>query len=149
MQNEVLMPPSAVHQLKTLVNEQKVQIVHEEDLHGEDRVIYDATYKKLEQVMMNPRQPHKNKGEVCSLAYAKTVGIPYFATEEQRLQPIIDKQLNTDLENHLTCIHIADVVRQAYIGEIQLTRKTCKAMWLAAGYRKEVFDQELWPLQNT
>ena len=84
VQNEVLMPPSAVHQLKTLVNEQKVQIVHEEDL-----------------------------------------------------------------ENHLTCIHIADVVRQAYIGEMQLTRKTCKAMWLAAGYRKEVFDQELWPLQNT
>ena len=92
---EILMPSSAVQQLSKLISENKVVLVNESNLDSKDREVYDATYKNLAKVMINPNKPNKNKGEACSLAYAKATGIPVFATDEKDLQPIIDKQLNT------------------------------------------------------
>lgn len=144
--NEVLMPPSAVRQLDKLIAENRVVLVNENSLNSEDRVIYDATYKQLERVMINPQKPNKNKGEVCSLAYAKTTGIPFFATDEMNLQPIIDRLLNTGI-NNITCIRIVDIVMKAHDGELGISRKASKALWLIAGKKKEVFDIEVWPVK--
>ena len=143
---EVMMPASAVHQLKDLISEEKVEIVNESTLDLQSRVIYDASYRKLERVMIDPRRPNKNKGEACSLAYAKATGIPVFATDEMNLQPIIDSQLNTGIDD-ITCIRIVDIVQTAHIGEINIPRKICKALWLVAGKKKEVFDKDIWPVQ--
>ena len=74
--------PSAVQQLSKLISENKVVLVNESSLNSKDRAIYDAAYKNLEKVMINPKKPNKNKGEACSLAYAKATGIPVFATDE-------------------------------------------------------------------
>lgn len=139
------MPASAVSQLQDLISEGKVTLVNESNLESSDRAIFDAAYKKLEMVMVNPKQPNKNKGEVCSLAYAKTTGIPVFATDEMNLQPIIDKQLNTGIDD-ITCIRIIDIIKKAHDGEIDVSRKVCKALWLIAGKKKEIFDQEIWPV---
>ena len=38
------------------------------------KAVYAATYENLAKVMIDPRRPNKNKGEVCSLAYAKATG---------------------------------------------------------------------------
>ncbi len=95
------MPSSAVQQLSDLVAEGKVELVDENNLELADRAVYDASYQNLERVMIDPTRPNKNKGEVCSLAYAKATGIPVFATDEMNLQPIIDKQLNTGM--HTIC----------------------------------------------
>jgi hypothetical protein len=89
---------------------------------------------------------YKNKGEACSLAYAKATGILVFATDEMNLQPIIDSQLNTGIDD-ITCIRIVDIVQTAHIGEINIPRKICKALWLVAGKKKEVFDKDIWPVQ--
>ena len=94
---EVLMPSSAVQQLSRLTSENKVVLVNESNLDSKDRAVYDAAYKNLAKVMINPNKPNKNKGEACSLAYAKATGIPVFATDEKDLQSIIDKQLNTGI----------------------------------------------------
>ena len=91
---EVMMPLSAVSQLRELISEGKVELVNESGLDSKDRVVYDAAYRNLEKVMMDPHRPNKNQGETCSLAYAKATGIPVFATDEMNLQPIIDSQLN-------------------------------------------------------
>lgn len=143
---EVLMPPSAVRQLSKLIAEKKVVLVNESTLNSKDRAIYDAAYKNLERVMINPNKPNKNKGEVCSLAYAKAMGIPVFATDEMNLQPIIDKQLNTGIDD-ITCIRIVDIIIKARDGEINISRKVAKALWLIAGKKKELFDTEIWPVK--
>ncbi len=143
--SEVLMPSSAVSQLKKLIEERKVSVVGERNLDTGERVMYSATYKKLESVMMNPKKPNKNKGEVCSLAYAKAKGIPVFATDEKNLQPIIDKQLNTGMDD-IKCIRIVDIVIKAREKELDISRKTAKALWWISGKPKEKFDAEIWPI---
>lgn len=142
---EVMMPPSAVSQLKELVNEGKIEIVNESGLDAKNRVIFDAAYHSLEGVMIDPNRPNKNKGEVCSLAYAKATGIPVFATDEMNLQPIIDSKLNTGMDD-ITCIRIVDIIEKAHTGEIDVPRKLCKALWVIAGKKKELFDNSVWPI---
>lgn len=141
---EVMMPPSAVSQLRNLISDGKVELVNESGLGSRERAVYDAAVRNLEQVMTDPRRPNKNKGEVCSLAYAKTKGIPVFATDEKNLQPIIDQQLNTGIDD-ITCIRIADIIDKAHRGEIRIPRKVCKGLWVVAGKRKEIFDNDIWP----
>ncbi len=142
---EVMMPFSAVNQLKDLVSEGKVELVNESNLDLQNRALYDAAYRNLEKVMIDPRRPNKNKGEACSLAYAKATGIPVFATDEMNLQPIIDSQLNTGIDD-ITCIRIVDIIQKAHNGEINIPRKICKALWLVTGKKKELFDVEIWPV---
>lgn len=145
---EVMMPSSAVSQLRDLISEGKVILVNENNLNKADRLVYDATFKNLEKVMIDPRRPGKNRGEICSLAYAKATGIPVFGTDEMNLQPIIDSQLNTGM-NDIVCIRIVDIITKAYNGELDIPRKVCKALWIIAGKRKETFDTKVWPLITT
>jgi hypothetical protein len=95
--------------------------------------------------MADPTRPTKNKGEMCSLAYAKATGIPVFGTDEMDLQPIIDKQLNTGIDD-ITCIRFVDIITMAKNGEISVPRKVAKALWMVAGKKKEHFDNEIWPV---
>lgn len=144
---EVIMPSSAVSQLKDLISEGKVELVNESGLDSQDRAIFDAAYRNLERVLIDPRRPNKNKGETCSLAYAKAKSIPVFATDEMNLQPIIDSQLNTGIDD-ITCIRIVDIIEKAHNGEIEIPRKVCKALWLVAGKKRETFDKEIWPVDE-
>lgn len=145
---EVMIPASALNQLQKLIQEGKVEIVSENSLSVQDRVVYDAAFSKLSGVMIDPRRPNKNLGETCSLAYAKATGIPVFATDEMNLQPIIDSQLNTGMDD-ITCLRIVDIIGMAHKGEIAVPRKICKALWLVTGKKKEIFDTEIWPLQDS
>ena len=140
------MPSSAIQQLNELIAEGKVVLVNECNLIMADKAVYAATYENLAKVMIDPRRPNKNKGEVCSLAYAKATGIPVIATDEMNLQPIIDTQLNTGIDD-ITCIRIVDIIEKAYQGEIAVPRKVCKALWIICGKLKETFDREIWPLE--
>ncbi len=142
---EVLTPSSAVSQLNDLVNEGIIQVVNESGLDAKDRAVFDAAYRNLERVMIGPYNPRKNKGETCSLAYAKATGIPVFATDEKNLQPIIDSQLNTGLDD-IVCLRIVDIIQKAYDGEINIKRKVCKALWTIAGKNKDTFDKDIWPI---
>ena len=144
---EVMIPSSAMLQLRDLISEGKVELVNESGLEKKDRVIYDAAYKKLEKVMIDPHRPNKNKGKACSLTYAKATGIPVFATDEMNLQPIIDSQLNVGIDD-ITCVRIVDIIEKAHSGELEISRKECKALWLVAGKKKEIFDQEVWPIES-
>lgn len=145
---EVLYPASAKRQLAELIRSGKVKVVDQSILSPLDRAVYDMAYAALERIMINPKKPNKNKGEVCSLAYAKATGIPIFATDESSLQPIIDTQLNTGIDD-ITCLRIRDVVAMIRDGEIDLSRKYAKALWRIA-YNKqnanEIFDQKIWPV---
>lgn len=118
-----------------------------------DRVVYDMSYSALEQTMIDPRKPNKNKGEVCSLAYAKATGIPIFATDESSLQEIIDAKLNTGI-NDIHCLRIRNVIEMIKDGEISLPRKYAKALWRISynsdnvQNANDIFDKEIWPLSK-
>ena len=113
------------------------------DLEKEDRKVYDMTYEKLYRVMKDPTRSRKNVGEVCALAYAKTKSIPVFATDERELQPIIDKQLNTGVDD-IHCLRIQDIVEQAKLGNLSISRKEARRIWIISGKDKSIFDS-LWP----
>ena len=144
---EVLIPSSAVSQLRSLIDEKVIVLVNENGLQTMDRAVYDAAFTKLARVMIDPRRPNKNRGETSSLAYAKAAGIPVFATDEMNLQPIIDVQLNTGMDD-INCLRIIDVVQMAHDGKIDISRKTCKALWVIAGKEKALFDTEMWPIKT-
>lgn len=142
--NEVMMPPSATKQLANLVKCGKIKIVNETILLAQERAIYDMSFAKLERVMIDPRYRNKNRGEVCSLAYAKAVGIPVFATDEMDLQKIIDVQLNSGIAD-IECLRVIDIIQMARAGDICIKRSEAKALWVISGKAKELFDQSIWP----
>lgn len=148
---EVLYPASAKQQLDDLIKAGKVILVDQSMLSPADRAVYDMSYTVLERVMINPHRPNKNKGETCALAYAKATGIPVFATDESKLQPIIDAQLNSGIDD-ITCLRIRDVVEMIRSGEIALPRKYAKALWRISYNNEdvknanEIFDKEIWPI---
>lgn len=111
--------------------------------------VYHATYHKLAGVIKNPRNPRKNEGETCSLAMAKTLGIPYFITDERELQTIVDMILNTGLAD-IQCIRIQDIITRIRDGGIDgFSRKEAKVMWRMAGKDTGVFDRILWLIDET
>lgn len=148
---EVLYPASAKKQLADLRTSGIVKIVDQSMLSPADRAVYEMSYAKLARVMIDPRHPNKNKGEACSLAFAKATGIPFFATDESSLQTIIDVQLNNGI-NDIRCLRIKDVVKMIRDGDIDLPRKFAKALWRIAYNNEDVnnanaiFDNEIWPL---
>ena len=109
-------------------------------------IVGDQIFRLLTSVMMNPHNPRQNHGEVCSLAMAKAFSIPVFFTDERQLQPIIDKNLNTGIDD-ITCVRIVDAVIKMMNGDITgFSRKQAKAIWTMAGKDKRVFDVEIWPI---
>ena len=112
-----------------------------------DRITYQMTYNKLSNAMIDPSRQNKNKGETCSLAYAKATGIPVFATDEAKLQPIIDNLLNTGIDD-IRCMRIIDIIHMIRNGEIARTRKYAKALWRISSGRNDannIFDNKIWP----
>lgn len=141
---EVQYPECAKAQINKLVEQGKMEILHEKDLNDTERNMYKGIYNILGKVMLNPKKPHKNNGEVSSLAMAKVKGIPYFATDERNLQVIVDKLLNTGIDD-IYCIRIEDIIQRIKSKEIVgFTRKEVKLIWVLAGKNKDQFDNEIW-----
>lgn len=144
--SEVMSPKSAVEQLENLAAQGILTIVNETKLEPAERALYDMTYNKLAELMIDPRRLNKNKGEACSLAYAKVKSITIFATDESDLQPMIDLRLNTGL-NDIHCLRIVDIITMAKNHEISLPRKNAKALWVISGKNKDDFDRDVWPIE--
>lgn len=133
-------------QIDALIHNGNVTVLSRDTLNECEKSLYDATFEQLAKVMMDRRNPNKNKGEVSSLAMAKVKGIPYFATDEKNLQPIIDSILNTKIGNDISCVRIINIIEEIKGGMLsEFTRKDAKAIWIIAGKNKKDFDDEIWP----
>lgn len=144
--DEILTPICAKEQVDSLRKQGILELLDENELQNIEKIIYQGIYSQLEKVMSNPKRPKKNRGEICSLAMAKTKCIPYFATDEKNLQPIIDFILNTGLDD-ISCIRIEDVIYKIKVGEIKgFKRKEAKVLWRLAGKSTVTFDKDVWPL---
>jgi len=144
--DEIMIPRCAKQQIDFLIEQNVIELIDENSLSDSDKQIYYSTYQLLSSVMIDKANPRKNLGEVCSLSIAKTLSIPIFATDEKDLQPIIDFNLNTGMDN-ITCLRIVDIINQAKDGIIPgLSRKMAKILWVISGKQKELFDSGIWPL---
>jgi predicted nucleic acid-binding protein len=144
--DEIMMPACAKEQVDILIQKGILELIDEEQLSDIERNIYDATFVSLANVMINPKKPKKNAGEVSSLAMAKTKSITYFGTDEKDLQIIIDEKLNSGIDN-IYCIRIIDIIRMIRDGKLEgLKRKEAKALWRLSGKSTEWFDKDIWQL---
>ena len=136
-------------QIDSLIKSGKVKILTEAELSSNELTGYIATYNKLGRVMLNANNPNKNRGEVCSLAMAKTKGIHYFASDEKKvnLQDIIDQLLNTGMDD-ITCVRIQDIINLIKDGKLSdMTRKDARLIWIISGKDKAFFDSKIWPFE--
>ena len=144
--DEVLIPACAKEQIDSLKLQGALELLDENSLSQSETSIYLGVYNSLAKVMINPCQPRKNRGEACSLAMAKTKSIPYFVTDEKNLQPIVDRLLNTGIDD-IVCFRIEDVVQKIRSGDIEgFKRQEAKVMWRLSGKDTSVFDNSIWPL---
>ncbi len=58
---------------------------------------------------------------------------------------IIDKLLNTGM-NDIHCLRIIDIINMAKNGQISLSRKSSKLIWVISGKNKDDFDLSVWPI---
>lgn len=145
--DEILVPACAKEQIDSLMRQGIVEVVDEDSLDLVENVVYQGTYQSVARVMIHPNRPRKNQGEVCSLAFAKTRSIPYFATDEMDLQPIIDQILNTGVDNDIVCLRIEDIIYRIKNGELAgFKRKEAKVLWRLAGKNTTIFDKDIWPV---
>ncbi len=73
--------------------------------------------------------------------------IPYFATDEMDLQPIVNRILNTGMDD-IFCIRIEDVIRKIKSGELEgFKRKEAKVLWRLAGKSTNLSDKCIWPAE--
>ena len=85
---EILYPLCAREQIETLRAQGTLSLLDEKELLPIEKKIYDGTYQLLSKIMADPRNRRKNRGEMASLAMAKTKGISY----EKRHSPCLKNQ---------------------------------------------------------
>ncbi|MBP3592890.1 MAG: hypothetical protein J6J44_00030 [Lachnospiraceae bacterium] len=146
---EILYPSCVREQIDSLKKQGIMVLMDENELLPLEKRIYDSTYQILSKAMADPRNRRKNRGEIASLAMAKTKEIPYFATDEMDLQNIVDSLLNSGIGKRICCIRIEAVIKEMKDGEIDsFKRKEAKVLWVLAGKRKEDFDNTVWPVEK-
>ncbi|KIO68071.1 hypothetical protein B4166_2315 [Caldibacillus thermoamylovorans] len=102
--------------------------------------IYENTIEKLRRVK-NTRENGNHWGEIVSIAFAQTVNIPYFLSDETGQQSFINENFSSPIQ----VVRIEDLVRT--IKETGGKRKDALLIWTIAGYGKERFNDDLWPLE--
>lgn len=141
--NEVLSPRGAKNQIDALIQKSRAEIVNEETIAKMGKLaltIYENTIEKLRRVK-NTRENGNHWGEIVSIAFAQTVNIPYFLSDETGQQSFINENFSSPIQ----VVRIEDLVRT--IKETGGKRKDALLIWTIAGYGKERFNDDLWPLE--
>lgn len=144
-ENELLTPKNAKDQIDNLIRENIIEILDEEKLNVIDKFIYDDTKNTLKEYMIGTKEEGENWGEVVSLSMAKTLSIPYFVSDESKLQPIINKHLNVGTEYDISVVRVEQIAK--WIKEnrdCDIGRKTAKALWRSCGKDIREFDEVIW-----
>lgn len=144
-ENELLTPKNAKNQIDNLIKENIIEILDEKNLDVVDKFIYEDTKNTLKEYMIGTKEEGKNWGEVVSLSMAKTLSIPYFVSDEGKLQPIVNKYLNTGTEYDISVVRVEHIV--IWIKEnrdCDIGRKTAKALWRSCGKNISEFDEVIW-----
>lgn len=108
-ENEVLSPRGAKNQIDALIQKSRAEIVNEETIAKMGKLaltIYENTIEKLRRVK-NTRENGNHWGEIVSIAFAQTVNIPYFLSDETGQQSFINENFSSPIQ----VVRIEDLVR--------------------------------------
>ena len=150
---EELLSSDCSSEIQRLVDEGSIaSLAPDKDLTIPERQNYNAISDSFADamgcVLTGTRCEHK--GEVLSVAIAKTLGIHIFLSNERALQKEIDDCINTGLDD-IRVFRMRDII--LWIKENQecgLSRKDAKHIWLLS-FDKHQIDQyksefdKLWP----
>lgn len=161
--NEILFPSTVKVQIDALIDSGLAVVVSRSYVTAqkpEVLIIYDEIQHLLDQNITDSAAGHKNWGEILSLAFAKSMGVNYFLSDESYMQEIVDEYLNGDMGDidNIQVIRVADFLSR--LKEIGVERKTVKTVWLIYENEngnkskneikrfKKWFDNEFWPVDQ-
>jgi hypothetical protein len=97
------------------------------------------------------RYNNKHRGEIVSLAMAKTLEIPIFMTNEKDLQPIIDSKLNTGATRPIRVFRLIELM--FWIKEhpeCEIDKREARRIWCGSydkrdlEHYKDIFNNQIW-----
>jgi hypothetical protein len=150
---ELLTPNTGKSQVKELVKSKNVVLLREGDLSELEKQVYESTVKLLCKVMKGQDffYDKEHRGEIVSLAMAKTLRISIFMTDEKDLQPIIDSKLNSKVPEDIHVFRLIDLMYWIKENSVcEINRKEAKRIWCGAydrsmiDFYKNKFDKEIW-----
>jgi len=151
---EELLSSSCSLEISRMVEENTVTLLSPDtDLTPLQKTNYDATCALLANALgyVLSEGHSRHKGEVLSIAIAKTLGIHLFISNERALQIEIDDCINTGMDD-IRVFRMKDIILWIRANpEYGLSRKDARYIWLLSfdksriDYYKTEFDQ-LWPV---
>ncbi|MFX3623490.1 MAG: hypothetical protein ACE3JP_05450 [Ectobacillus sp.] len=139
--HEVLTPREAKEQIDVLIQKGRAEIVTTAALQQQSSlhyILYEDTIEKLRREK-GTRENGSHWGEIVSIAYAHTMGIPYFLSDERDQQAFINEHFSKPIQ----VIRIEHLVLQ--MRDSGAKRKDALLVWVIAGYAKERFH-DIWPI---
>ncbi len=151
---EELLSSSCSLEISRMVEENTITLLSPDtDLTPFQKTNYDATCALLANALgcVLSEGHSRHKGEVLSIAIAKTLGIHIFVSNERALQREIDDCINTGMDD-IRVFRMKDIILWIRANpECGLSRKDARYIWLLSfdksriDYYKTEFDQ-LWPV---
>jgi hypothetical protein len=146
--NEILFPASVKGEIDKLICQRRAQVVSRKNVADEGNtnlLVYDETVTLLESVIDETMPGKKNWGEIVSIAYARSMGISFFLSDESALQGILNEYVNSG-NNDPKDIHIIRILDFiSWMKKADLERKVALVVWVASGKPKDYFQKEIWP----
>lgn len=151
---EELLSSSCSLEISRMVEENTITLLSPDtDLTPFQKTNYDATCALLANALgcVLSEGHSRHKGEVLSIAIAKTLGIHIFVSNERALQREIDDCISTGMDD-IRVFRMKDIILWIRANpECGLSRKDARYIWLLSfdksriDYYKTEFDQ-LWPV---
>lgn len=150
-----LLSSACASEIRRMVEEGMITTLSPDvDLSAVDLQNYQATCALLADAMgvILSEERCKHKGEVVSIAMAKTLGIQIFLSNERALQREVDECINTGIDD-IRVFRMCDMILWIKENpECGLSRKDAKVIWIGSfdkckmdRYKNE-FDHTLWPM---
>ena len=150
-----LLSSGCASEISRMVEEKIIRpLSPDKDLSDADLQNYHATCLLLADAMglILSEGRCKHKGEVVSVAMAKTLGIHIFMSNERALQREIDECINIGIDD-IRVYRMCDIILWIKENpECGLSRKDAKIIWIGSfdkikmEHYKNEFDHSLWPL---
>ncbi|MDD4096378.1 MAG: hypothetical protein GX099_08390 [Clostridiaceae bacterium] len=150
-----LLSSGCASEISRMVEEKIIRpLSPDKDLSDADLQNYHATCLLLSDAMgvILSEGRCKHKGEVVSVAMAKTLGIHIFMSNERALQREIDECINIGIDD-IRVYRMYDIILWIKENpECGLSRKDAKIIWIGSfdkikmEHYKNEFDHSLWPL---
>ena len=142
------------NQLERLISEKIVEVLNPDTILNDVTMkdVYTQTKRNLYKEFVGEEEPKvkrgKNFGEVHSLAIAKALRIPVFMSDEGQLQPIVNRLLNTGLDD-ITVFRLKNIILWMKENpECGFNIQEAKAIFFGTTDRKYLESHKVWFKEN-